>query len=191
MKYLPNIITIGRLVGVVVATYLLFRSDYNAAYLSFFIFYAIGFLDCIDGYVARKFDAVTAFGKIMDPIVDKILIITLYLSFAFLQHISHLWVWPIIIREVLVTLTRMILLKRGIIIAAERSGKIKAFLQYISLNFLFLLYLNTHYWKAGIKGFHVILMVSSYSFLVLALYFTISSGTDFFKKNWHNIFPKK
>ena len=190
IKLVPNIITMGRLVGVAVAAYLLFQNNYKEAYLSFFIFYAVAVLDSVDGYVARKFDAVTVFGKIMDPVVDKILILTVFLSFAILGHISHLWIWPIILRELLVTVARMILLKRGIVIEAEKSGKTKVFLQYISSSFLFLLYFNTNYWKAGIKSLDIILTICSYSFLILALYFTISSGIDFFRKNWTSISRK-
>ncbi|MFC1809804.1 CDP-diacylglycerol--glycerol-3-phosphate 3-phosphatidyltransferase [Candidatus Omnitrophota bacterium] len=142
-KTIPNILTIMRIGGVIFATVLLFQNNLADVFLALMIYLLVALTDFFDGYLARKWDAVTTFGKIMDPIADKVYILTLYVSFVFLGVISHWWVWPIIIREISVTVIRLILLKRGSVIAAERSGKIKTFTQNISVFLLLAVFIVT------------------------------------------------
>ena len=190
-KMIPNILTVLRIVGVVFATMFLFKDDLKSAIIALVLYVLVAATDFFDGYLARKWDVVTAFGKIMDPIADKVYILTLYVSFVLLNVISHWWVWTIVIREIVVTISRLILLCQGDVIAAEKSGKVKAVTQNISVFLLFALFLEVkylHYLNAQTK---YVLVIIAFIALVLAVFLTIYSGIEFYKNNWTSIIKRE
>ena len=183
-KSLPNILTMSRFVGLTIATVLLFDGRESYAIISGVIYFYVAVTDYVDGYLARRFDAVTDFGKLMDPIADKAYVLTLYFSFVVLSLISVWWVIPILIREVAITVIRMVLARRGYVIASVKSGKLKTVYQIASLVFLYLLYINITYWQIGIAILSSGLYFLAYLFLILAVAWTIYSGAEFFRLNW-------
>ncbi len=85
--------------------------------------------DWLDGYLARKLNLVTALGKLLDPLVDKILVCTAFLHLS-VVGMCPMWVTATIIaREFLVTGLRQIAVERGVVMAADRLGKWKTILQ--------------------------------------------------------------
>ena len=105
----------------------------SAAWIGFAIFVAAMITDKLDGDIARARGLVTTFGKIADPIADKSLMIAALIS---LNIIGELPVWVsvvIIIRELGITLWRMVLLRRGTVVAASKGGKIKTTLQAVAV----------------------------------------------------------
>ena len=129
---LPNKLTVGRMIAVpfFIAAYML--GYYLAACI---IFIAASATDWLDGYLARKWNMVSNFGKIMDPLADKILV---YSAFCLMVP-SQVPAWMLIIilaREFVVSGMRTVAASEGIVIAAGKSGKLKTVLQMIAVPLL-------------------------------------------------------
>ena len=125
---LPNKLTIARIaVPFFIAAYYL---EWHL--VAFIIFVAASFTDMLDGKIARKYNLVTNFGKIMDPLADKVLV---YSAFCLMVP-DPVPGWMLIIilaREFLVAGVRTVAASEGIVIAAAMSGKIKTVLQMIAV----------------------------------------------------------
>jgi CDP-diacylglycerol--glycerol-3-phosphate 3-phosphatidyltransferase len=89
--------------------------------------------DWLDGYLARKMNLVTALGKLLDPLVDKILVCAAFVHLS-MESMCPMWMTILIIgREFLVTGLRQIAVERGVVIAADRWGKAKTIAQMIAV----------------------------------------------------------
>lgn len=128
---LPNKITIARmfLVPVLIALYYLYPNTYAPA----IIFIIASLTDMLDGYLARKNDQITAFGKFIDPLADKILAITALILFVESKILPAIAVIIVIYREFAVSGFRLVAANRGVTIAAGKTGKIKTALQFIGI----------------------------------------------------------
>lgn len=143
-KTLPNAITIARIALAPVVFFLLFIPTFTARFLAFLLFLVAAFSDLWDGHLARKYGWISNFGKLVDPIADKLLLVATFLPFYILSNrptadgrlpwigTFPLWILLVVFgREALVTGLRSLLARRGIIIPAGRSGKLKAVFQNI------------------------------------------------------------
>ena len=135
---LPNKITVARIIlaPLFFISYFLpqWTGRFNeiSAYLILLIFAGIEISDFLDGYLARKYNLVTDLGKVLDPFADVLSRITYFLCFAF-TGLMPLWVFLIIIyRELAITFLRMMMMGRGIVVAASLWGKLKAITYAIS-----------------------------------------------------------
>ena len=131
---LPNKITIARmfLVPVLIALYYLYPNTYAPA----IIFIIASLTDMLDGYLARKNDQITAFGKFIDPLADKILAITALILFVESKILPAIPVIIVIYREFAVIGFRLVAANRGVTIAAGKTGKIKTALQFIGISMI-------------------------------------------------------
>lgn len=131
---LPNKLTVARFIAVPFFI-ILFMMDYNL--LAFIIFVLASLTDMLDGKIARKYNLVTNFGKIMDPLADKILV---YSAFCVMipQYVPGWMLIIILAREFTVSGMRTVAASEGIVIAAGMSGKIKTVLQMFAVCFLLL-----------------------------------------------------
>ena len=129
---LPNKLTIGRVIAVpfFIAAYML---EYYV--IACIIFIAASFTDYLDGHIARKHNLVSNFGKIMDPLADKVLV---YAAFVLMiPDLVPAWMFIIILaREFTVSGMRTVAASEGIVVAAGMSGKIKTVLQMIAVPLL-------------------------------------------------------
>ncbi|MDR2828826.1 MAG: CDP-diacylglycerol--glycerol-3-phosphate 3-phosphatidyltransferase [Acholeplasmatales bacterium] len=143
---LPNKITIFRILIIPVMVVLIYIKPLNdiktifemsLSQLLFACLFIIGSLsDLLDGYLARKLNKVTTFGKFLDPIADKLLTIA---SFLYLVKIGNIEMWILLVilfREFIVSGIRMLTAARNIIIPADIWGKIKTTFTMISLIFI-------------------------------------------------------
>lgn len=144
--HLPNLLTLSRIGFLFLIATLFYLSekwpDYYGFITAAFILFAISALtDWLDGYVARKWGMVSDFGKLMDALVDKIFITGIFIVLLTL-NILPVWglfgVLLILCREFLITGLRMVAIRKGLVLPAERSGKLKTFFQFITLFFLLL-----------------------------------------------------
>lgn len=128
---LPNKITIARmfLVPVLIVLYYMYPNTYAPA----IIFIIASLTDMLDGYLARRNDQITAFGKFIDPLADKILAITALILFLESEILPAVPVIIVIYREFAVSGFRLVAANRGVTIAAGKTGKIKTALQFIGI----------------------------------------------------------
>ena len=137
-KRIPNIITISRLALLPLLIFLLWNGNYVYGWYAAGILTIIGISDLLDGYFARRFDAVTNMGKIIDPTADKL---TVLISLLMLMHLNRINVLiPILIlsRELIIVTLRAVVASEGIVIHASTEGKRKAALQMFGLGGLFI-----------------------------------------------------
>ncbi len=134
-RNLPNLLTLLRLVLVVPFAICLFWQDGTSAsarLVATFIFVVASATDWVDGYLARKRNLVTTFGKVADPIADKLLTGTALIGLSILGDLSW-WVTIVILgREIAVTLLRFWVINKGVI-AASRGGKLKTAVQILAI----------------------------------------------------------
>jgi len=143
---LPNVLTIIRIILTVLFIYLFYQGGLGSKLLALIVFTLASLTDYFDGYLARKYNLITPFGKLMDPIADKFLILSAFFIFMQLQLIAN-WMFIVIFaREVIVTGLRLVAVKRGMALAAEGAGKLKTVLQivaaYLIIIFTILIQLN-------------------------------------------------
>jgi CDP-diacylglycerol---glycerol-3-phosphate 3-phosphatidyltransferase len=146
---LPNILTVFRIA--LIPFYILFfdQATTQSSYVAAFIFFVASMTDVLDGYLARSRSEVTKFGKFLDPIADKLLILSaLFLLVA--NHRVSAWLAIVIVgREFAVTGFRAIASSEGIVISAESTGKIKMMFQAISIFILTIDFPHPVFHQAG------------------------------------------
>lgn len=131
----PNKLTVLRmiLVPIFMIFYMMESFPYHTFFAAFiFIFASI--TDWLDGYLARKNNIVTNFGKFMDPLADKLLVTGALLCLMDKDIVSYWVVMIIIAREFIVTGLRLVAVTKGIVIAAGKMGKLKTVLQLIAIS---------------------------------------------------------
>ena len=97
------------------------------------MFAVAAFTDGLDGYIARSRGSITNFGKLMDPLADKLLIIAPLISLVSLDRIPAWVAMVIIARELAVTMLRIVAVEQGVVIPASRLGKAKTILQVAAI----------------------------------------------------------
>ena len=141
---IPNILTVFRIFLTPFFVYCLF-ADFNNAYLfALIIFIVASITDAYDGYYARKYDVVTESGKFLDPLADKILVSSAFISFAVLGLIEFWMVGLIIFRDVFITLLRMLMKRndRTLVTSNIAKSKTSAQLTLIIFTLSFLVFSN-------------------------------------------------
>jgi len=126
---LANTLTMIRILAVPVVVVALLDQTENGDALAAAVFALAALTDGLDGYFARSRDAVTTFGKLMDPIADKLLIAAALVALVSLDRLAAWVAMVIIAREFAVTALRGIAAERGVVIAASWLGKLKTALQ--------------------------------------------------------------
>lgn len=184
---LPNKLTLSRFVAIPVMVIISFLQPLqsidglifglNLAQLLFAILFILAsFTDFLDGYLARKFNQVTTFGKFTDPIADKLLVLT---AFLYLQSTTDRVLWwmtlIVVAREFIVTGVRLLAVEKGRVIAASYFGKLKMVATVIALVVLLFNDFGLTPWIGDIL-------------LWVALIFTVLSGADYFWKNRQLVF---
>ena len=163
---LPNILTCLRILLVPVLVVVLLGETENGDLWAALVFGVASATDAMDGYLARARDAVTSFGKLMDPIADKLLIIAALVSLVSLDRLAAWVAMVIIARELTVTVTRMQATQHGVIIASSWWGKAKTIVQVAAIFFLIAVGDPSPAWVDGL--------------VYAAVAITIVSGVDYF-----------
>lgn len=132
---LPNVLTVIRILLVPVLVVALLGEAGNDL-LAALVFAAASATDALDGYLARSRNAITSFGKLMDPVADKLLVIAALFALVSLDRLQAWIAMVIVTRELAVTVTRMAATAQGVIIPAAGLGKIKTMVQVAAIFFL-------------------------------------------------------
>ena len=186
---LPNKISLARiaLIPVFIAFYYLTMIPHNYLYATI-IFAVAAFTDFLDGYIARKYNLVTDLGKFLDPIADKVLVLT-----AMILMLTGVSIGPlgggilpavsggvgisiILARELIVSSFRMVAASKKVVIAADKLGKIKTVSQDIALVLLL-------FSKAFEGSVFVIIWWIGYALFIFSVLMTVISGINYIWKN--------
>jgi CDP-diacylglycerol--glycerol-3-phosphate 3-phosphatidyltransferase len=130
---LPNLLTVARIMLVPVLVAVLLGNTAQGDVLAAIVFALASLTDFVDGYLARSRAEITTFGKLMDPLADKLLIVAALLSLVSLNRLAAWVAMVIITRELAVTVLRMGATQAGVVMAASMFGKIKTCLQIAAI----------------------------------------------------------
>lgn len=133
----PNTLTIFRILLIPVVA-VLFYFNFPLVY-PIFIFFAAGFTDVLDGYVARKYNLITKWGTVMDPLADKLMCITIMCCLVLKNYIPAWAFFILAIKELFMIFCGILLYKKGTVIPSNKFGKISTLLFYVAI---FVLALN-------------------------------------------------
>jgi CDP-diacylglycerol--glycerol-3-phosphate 3-phosphatidyltransferase len=136
----PNLITLVRIGMIPVFLWFTWRESRVDSFIGAMVYAVTGTTDFVDGYIARKKNLVTVIGKFLDPLADKLIVMS---ALIMLVHLGRVAAWVVIVvmaREFIVTGLRTIAMSEGIVIAAGQEGKSKTAFQVASITFLIMHY---------------------------------------------------
>lgn len=172
---LPNKITMLRVIMIpFFAFFMLTDIVEGSKYIAVAIFIIASLTDTLDGYIARKYNLVSNFGKFMDPLADKLLVSTALICFVSIPD-NPMPVWGVIIiisREFIISGFRLVAANEGIVLAASWWGKVKTTIQMVMSVFLIL-----NFSGKAIDIFENVLIYAAIALTVISL-------ADYLIKNW-------
>ena len=183
---LPNKLTLSRIVMTFIFMFFLFTQWPYGKIAALFMFLLASLTDYVDGKIAKSRGLITDFGKFMDPIADKILILAAFLAFVEMKLIPSWCVVVIIFREFVILGLRILGIIKGHIVAASRAGKHKTISQIIAVIFI-LVYLvikdygmKFGFWSVSLDN---ISRKSIFALILITVILTLVSGTSYILKN--------
>jgi CDP-diacylglycerol--glycerol-3-phosphate 3-phosphatidyltransferase len=184
---LPNQLTILRIVLTPVFLYLFISDDLLMKQISLAVFIVAALSDWYDGWLARKFNYVTEWGKFMDPLADKILTSSAFIGFVLVGLLEWWMVAIILIRDFTITSLRIYADRKGLVFTTSYYAKWKTLLQMVFLYYLLIIYvgsvtpeLNTMF----NEEFQALLNPDLLYFIMLLItIITIHSGLFYINKN--------
>jgi CDP-diacylglycerol---glycerol-3-phosphate 3-phosphatidyltransferase len=175
---LPNQLTVLRLILTIPFVVALSVDFPGSKVLALVLFIVGSVTDYADGYIARKYQLITDFGKLMDPLVDKIMTAAAFICLVALSYIPAWAVIVIVSREFLITGLRLIAISRGKVLPAERLGKHKTVWQIVTiLYFLFVAAI------AGGGRVESVFSLIGWVLVVVTVALTLWSGVSYLVKN--------
>lgn len=176
---LPNILTMGRIAAIPLMAGLLLSPSQSAGFWAAAVFALASITDWLDGYLARRMGIVTVFGKFLDPIADKLIVMAALIMILPFDRVPAWMVLVILGREIIITGLRGIASSEGIVIQASDLGKYKTIFQIVAILGLVLHY--DYNWFFGVV--HPLLTVNMHNvgmfYLWIATMLTIWSGGDY------------
>ena len=161
----PNVLTVLRILLVPVLVVALLTGSDRGDLLAAAVFCAASLTDAVDGWLARRSNVITTFGKLMDPVADKLLILAALVSLVSLHRVAAWVAMVIIAREFAVTATRMAASQQGVVVAAAGWGKLKTVVQ-VACVFLLIAVNGSPAWLDAL--------------VYLTVVVTLISGVDYF-----------
>ncbi len=175
---LPNRLTLMRIIMIPFFVFFLMTNFVPfGKWIAFGLFIAASLTDFLDGYIARKNNLVTDFGKFADPLADKLLVCSALICLLALSKINVYIVLIIIARDFIISGFRLVAAGKGIVIAADWSGKVKTALQMVMILFVI----------ADIKFLAIVTIILEIAVVIL----TVSSLLECLIKNKNVLAEKK
>jgi CDP-diacylglycerol--glycerol-3-phosphate 3-phosphatidyltransferase len=184
---LPNKLTMSRIIlAPIFMIFLLFDNMY-LRYLATLIFIVAALTDVYDGYIARKTGVITGFGKFMDPLADKILVSTAFVSFVALGYVQTWMILVIILREFFVTGFRSLAAYKGVVILPSYLAKWKTGCQ-MTVIVIILVYINFKSTLVPLGNDWSIFTSDSIfrvfdGMVLVTMFLTVITGIDYLIKN--------
>ncbi len=169
MFNLANNLTLARMGTIPLLVFLLYFPNRVTSVLAMLIFIVASLTDLVDGFIARRYNMITNVGKFLDPLADKLLIAAVLIMLVHLRWLQA-WIAVVIIsREIMVTGLRSVAAEKGLVIAADKYGKLKTIIQCVALCPLMLHYT---WWGLDPRGVGTLL-------IYIALVLTVFSGVNY------------
>jgi CDP-diacylglycerol--glycerol-3-phosphate 3-phosphatidyltransferase len=162
---LPNVLTVLRIMLAPVVVVSLLGNSPSGDVLAAAVFALASLTDFVDGYLARSRDSVTSFGKLMDPLADKLLIVAALVALVSLHRLAAWIAMVIIARELAVTTLRIGASHTGVVIGSSALGKLKTVVQVAAILAII-----------AVHGHPAWLSVLTYTMVAI----TVISGLDYF-----------
>lgn len=172
---IPNALTVLRLVLVPLFLWLLLMNTTESRWWAVAVFAVASYTDHLDGYLARKYNIITNFGKLADPLADKFLTLGAFIALSSLGYLSWWFTAIVAVREIGITVLREVLRRRGTVVAASSGGKLKTVLQIL------LIFALVIPWASFVTG-DILLEVLKYFILIVefvVLVITVWSGAQY------------
>ncbi len=198
----PNALTLSRIPFLFVIVGLMAMDWAGAATAAFLLFIVAGVTDWLDGYYARRYNLISIFGKLMDALTDKILMVGLFIALIVFEMVpapvltlSLFLLLLILSREFFITGLRLVAAANGTVLAAEKSGKQKTVSQILAMGCLLAAPMlardgsrlfGTDLTKAG-----EIVQWTGFGLFVLAAVLTVTSGMNYLIKYRRQLFEEK
>lgn len=194
---LPNILTVSRVPLMFIVVGLMYADFPYAATLAFWLYIAAALTDWLDGKIARERGEVSSFGRFMDAVIDKVMVIGLMIALVnddsnFMGHdiFAMMLLLCILCREFAISGLRMAAAVRGLVVEADAGGKVKTFVQLNAIGWLIgarMLYHDfgfagdDRHWVTGVRVVGMVLFG-------LSAVLTITSGIAYFRKHGRVLF---
>jgi CDP-diacylglycerol--glycerol-3-phosphate 3-phosphatidyltransferase len=176
MKYLPNTLTIFRMVLTPVFIWLaIYVHTTSALQAAWMVFVVAALTDWLDGSLARKYNVVSNFGKIWDPLADKFIVLSALAALVWKAPFALHWLIFVIIsiREAAVTVLREVYARKQIVIPADQWGKLKTVLQMVGI------VASLGLWAIGINNPKLNALIQGWFWLVMTV--TVLSGINYLR----------
>lgn len=190
---LPNILTISRVPLMFIVVALMYADFPYAATTAFWLFIVAALTDWLDGKIARERGEVSSFGRFMDTVIDKVMVIGLMMALVndeknFMGHdiTAMMLLLCILCREFAISGLRMAVAVKGQVVEADSGGKVKTFVQLNAIGWLIgarMLSLDSSFggddrhWVTYVRGTGMVLFA-------LSAVLTITSGISYFRRHW-------
>ena len=182
--HLPNYLTAARFLLTFAFIFCLTLTGLIPAVLATALFMLASWTDYYDGYYAKKYNLISNFGKIMDPIADKFLSLPAFFIFARLYLIPYWMFYLIFAREVIVTASRLKAVGKGTVLAAEKAGKLKTLSQLFVIWIILLFRVFQESGGAMLpQSFRQGWAIAITAFMLFTVFLTVVSGISYF---WNN-----
>ncbi|MCP9472791.1 MAG: CDP-diacylglycerol--glycerol-3-phosphate 3-phosphatidyltransferase [Nitrospira sp.] len=179
---LPNVLTLGRILLIPIFVLVFMEPTPDRSLLAAVIFTAAAVTDLLDGYIARRTGQITKLGKLLDPIADKLLVLSALILLVNVDRVGALVAILIIARELTVTGIRAMAAGERMIIAAQTMGKYKMALQVVAIVLLIL----DGTWLAEFGNVYLVGTATLYLSLVLGYL----SGWQYVRSFWRQVVAK-
>ncbi|HQQ22290.1 MAG TPA: CDP-diacylglycerol--glycerol-3-phosphate 3-phosphatidyltransferase [Spirochaetota bacterium] len=207
---IPNLISLLRIFLMPLFLYLIFQPERSMKFAALIVFSIASLTDFFDGWSARKLKQESELGKFLDPLADKVLVISTLVAFLLIDYLIPLWMIIVIIgRDVLVTVMRYVAVKKGMSIRTSRFGKIKTAFQMISILVIIMIFIvrganmtipeemmKGHYmslvpaWSITVSNMHdKWLIAGPYWLMLVVTILTAWSGIRYLVFNWRVLLP--
>ncbi len=192
---LPNLLTVSRVPAMFVIVALMYAEFQWAATLAFWLFIAAALTDWLDGKLARESGQVSTFGRFMDAVIDKVMVLGIMIALVngeyFMGHQipAMIALLCILSREFMVSGLRMVAATKGVVVEADAGGKLKTFIQLNAIGWLLgarmfsedfgdLFTGSEHWWLTAVN-------TGGITLFVLSTVLTITSGWTYFRRHGH------
>lgn len=184
----PNKITIFRIFLIpILIIFLLVAAIPNRFFFALITFLVASLTDHLDGKLARKYGQITNFGKFLDPLADKMLVMSAFICFVDLNLVSSVPVIIILLREFLVTSIRLVAMSSGKVVAANTWGRTKTVTQIVAVTVILISQcFSQHLENFSYNELKFISSINNF-FVWVAVIFTVFSGYVYLKENFYLI----